>query len=278
MKFTCMTFNVLAPIWLDSYLKQKTTKRTISAAYRYSRIRAVLLEHKPDIVFLQEATTALLRRLPASYEAVISECQTVADINVFTVILFRKSIKRYFPNLQSSCVTLGEKYRASVLANDNVIFVNTHFVYDDVPTAKRQLKRLLRALPSQSKSDRRVVIIAGDFNMESRHFHADCTRPAGFRDLTRTSSQSKAKRTPKPFPKPTPKPTPNPTPKPTHPNRSEAEMSISKFLVRGRSCKASAYKVHTARTLTANMAQQGSDHYPCTVVLELSNKSLCLEK
>jgi endonuclease/exonuclease/phosphatase (EEP) superfamily protein YafD len=224
-----MSFNVLAAAWLDSSITQNTS---LSADERADRALRVILKKKPHVVLVQEMTTTLERKFKGTPYRVVCKKKTERENHPVSAVLLRDDA----PLLVNKC-QWGRLY-CTLEGGKKLVIASLHFAYDNIPRMRRQLQDFLDARPTPT-SNNTAYLYGGDFNAESRHFHADISKPRGFRDVMQRRV--------------------------THPNYEEDEMSISKFLVKG-SIRAGRRQVLRAKTLRGTLSKFGSDHWPimCT--------------
>jgi endonuclease/exonuclease/phosphatase family metal-dependent hydrolase len=233
-----MSFNVLAPVWLDSEIIKQSTPVNRSANQRMTKASEVIKRRRPDILFLQEVTTVLLSKLNKLYDVYCLK-HTQAGDNPFTAIL----VKKDFPITDIKC--LKSRSKSSVMKakinNKPVVLASIHLAYNNNPLARKQLKDFLDDLKPMRKDT--TYILAGDFNMDNDKFHDQITAPLGYEPIILASK--------------------------THPNESETEMSISKFFLKGGGSKVHSSSVGYAKDLRETIKRYGSDHFPIYALVEI---------
>lgn len=238
-----MSFNVLAPKWLDSLLKRSASKETISAEYRYARTIELIKRRRPDIIFLQEASNALLAQLPKTYTVACTQC-TVRNQHPCTAIAIRNTLPlediecipmNFVNNYKFTVMTARLRQTASASRTARpikLLLASIHLEYDDIKTERQQLRKFLDKMAPLVRQKGMIVVLAGDFNCETACI-ADITKP--YTDVVNGRR--------------------------THPNADEPQQSISKFLLKGDIDVVSS-GTGRAKDLRETLKRYGSDHFP----------------
>lgn len=230
------SFNVLAPEWGD----ETVTGPNAKASRRRARIAGALTKIDADVLFMQEVTLPVRRLVKKLGYRELVQRRTVLGHSPITVIYAHRRLevkivqrilcRRVFGYAQPmvKCEINGHLY----------VLCGIHFEYNDLSKSKEQFDTIVSCINIHKRGVKRAIV-AGDFNMESQHISANIKR-LGLRDIVHG--------------------------RPTHPNKSEAEMSITKILVSAQLAR-NASNVHMLRepSLAKNVRKNGSDHFPVFV-------------
>lgn len=251
-----VSFNTLAQVWIDDDLRYHAVdRRHLSRAYRVRRQIEWLSKLDGDIVFLQEVTPIVLaaykKALP-QYDGfdqcfACMEWQPSREWHAINgnAILWRKGLFEGAPKCQRVILDKARGISATLLTprfahtRERVALMCVHFDWD--PTEKKYQPQQFRNIFDLGyiRPTMKRVIIAGDFNMSTRHIDSDMTK----RHLVDVTENRR-----------------------THPFPAPEDPGITHILIRGFKPVGRA-SIPSAASIGATLKKFGSDHFPVVATL-----------
>jgi endonuclease/exonuclease/phosphatase family metal-dependent hydrolase len=269
MKLKCMSFNVLASVWVkhETELK-KTTRNSPKDLYRLNRIAKnlkVLKKENPDVIFLQEATPSMLnilkKEIPEYHlcyaenfwkttPTTTTKQQAIHPSSNGNAILYKKQKFLYIKCKKVSLDSKTGNYAciANAILNNglNIKLVCVHLAWNNPKLASSQFRRLFDKSYTNSyinDEQDKYVVIAGDFNMGDFNI---LTYPI-LKDIKKHNFID-------PF-----------NGLRTHPFTTDYYKTYSHILTRNINVK--NIKAGTSKSVLECIQKYGSDHYPIVIDL-----------
>jgi len=249
-----LSFNVLAPVWIDNTLRKSVEHKTehLHKTTRINKHIELLKKLKPDIVFFQEITPSMLKTIKNTlpeyhvpgcfirtyWENPDTKTKYAANGNA---IIWKKGL--FKGSAKCTDVILDKKSGnhaamvTGVMQNGKLVkLLSIHLEWNDPIKASRQFRRIFKN--GIVKSANKRVVIAGDFNMgdhntKSYPIISDITHHS-FDDVLNGAQ--------------------------THPFTDLEYKSVSHILI--KNAKVSQKGVGTAKNVKQCIQKFGSDHFP----------------
>lgn len=182
-----ITFNILAPHWIDQNQFTKSTRPLLERTYRRSKIISVIQKYSndTDIFALQETTETEFEYIKAALKDEFEGFQVYHDPSYWahytapgqvwepygTALLLKKKV---FENINFKDLPLGvlgnhaayAEARVTGFSDLNVRSVSVHLDNDFAKNRRNEMSSVLAMLPASKNT---IDIIAGDFNQNTQY-------------------------------------------------------------------------------------------------------------
>lgn len=255
---TIMSFNTLAPIWIDEQLRKEVNATYLEKNYRIDKHIKVIKKYNPDILFLQESTPSILNKyqeqLPEYYLppcfaqmkwAPFKEEHAVnGNAIMWKPYIFKNDYKCSVVMLDSKRGNYASVVNGTFYDNKPITLVCIHLECGNYDVASKQFRNIVKKNIIDTKNNR--TIIAGDFNMGDK----DLSKYPIIPDIKKWNLKDPLNGFR------------------THPFMNEECEGISHILHRGFK-KIKSKQIGNAKSIEDCLKKYGSDHYPVSIKLVL---------
>jgi len=170
-----MSFNVLAPNWIDDFLKKEVSSNYLDEEYRIKKHIEIIHKENPDVLFLQEVTESMLNKYQSelphySVSSCFAEMKWIPlkEVHDGNAIMWKKNL--FLGDSKCTVVTLDESHgnytsvvKGILFDNKPITLICIHLEWGNYNIASEQFRNIFRKNITNEINQR--CIIAGDFNM-----------------------------------------------------------------------------------------------------------------